>query len=61
MARDRETVCMYYESIGKCKKGREASHKGYCQKCDKYEPRARVKHLNQKKKKLEQIRREERY
>jgi hypothetical protein len=61
MARDREIVCLYYESIGKCKKGRAACHKGYCQKCDKYYPRARVKQLNQKKKKLEQIRKEERF
>ncbi|PXV95823.1 hypothetical protein C8E03_101453 [Lachnotalea glycerini] len=61
MAKDRETVCMYYESLGKCKKGRNASHKGYCQKCDKYVPRVRERHINQKKKKLEKIKREERY
>jgi len=61
MARDRETVCMYYESIGVCKKGRDASHKGYCQKCDKYYPRVREKHINQKKKRIEQIRKEEKY
>lgn len=61
MAKDRETVCIYYESIGKCKKGREASHKGYCQHCNKYYPRARVRHINVKKKKLDKLRREERY
>jgi hypothetical protein len=35
MAKLRETVCKYYVSAGVCKKGREASHNGYCQKCDK--------------------------
>jgi hypothetical protein len=52
---------MYYESLGVCKKGRDASHKGYCQKCDKYYPRVREKHINQKKKRIEQIRKEEKY
>jgi hypothetical protein len=61
MAKTRETVCMYYESIGVCKKGREASHTGYCQKCDKYYPRAKVRHINQKKKKLNEIKRKEEY
>ena len=42
MARDRETVCMYYLAAGQCKKGREASHEHYCQRCDKYVPRARA-------------------
>ena len=49
MAKFRETPCKYYEALGTCKKGREACHKGYCQHCDKYEPRARVRHLNRKK------------
>lgn len=61
MARDRETVCMFYESAGVCKKGREASHKGYCQKCDKYYPRSKERHIDVKKKKLDKIRSEERY
>lgn len=39
MAKDRITICMYYLSCGEiCKKGREAEHNGYCQKCDKYKP-----------------------
>ncbi len=59
MAKDRETPCKYYICAGKCEKGREAEHKGYCQKCDKYLPRAKVRHLNMKKKKLEKIRRNE--
>jgi hypothetical protein len=59
MARTRETVCKYYKSAGECSKGREASHNGYCQKCDKYEPRARVRHINMKKKKLNDIRSKE--
>ncbi len=33
------------------------NYKGYCQKCDKYYPRVRVRHLNIKKQKLDKIRR----
>lgn len=61
MAKYRETVCMYYVALGKCKKGRDASHDHYCQKCDKYYPRAKVRHLNKKKQKIEEIRKNERY
>ena len=46
MAKDREIVCKYYASLGVCEKGREASHRGYCQRCDKYIPRAYVKTVN---------------
>lgn len=49
MSKYRETPCKYYISCGSCEKGREASHKTYCQHCDKYEPRAKVRHLNKKK------------
>lgn len=61
MAKLRETVCIHYISTGKCEKGREACHKGYCQTCDKYYPRAKVRHLNVKKQKLEKIRKNEKY
>jgi hypothetical protein len=61
MAKLRETVCLYYVALGECKKGREANHKGYCQKCDKYYPRARVHHINVKKKKLDKIKSAEWY
>lgn len=61
MAKLRETVCMHYVSMGVCKKGREANHNGYCQKCDKYYPRAKVRHINMKKKKLDKIRLNEKY
>jgi hypothetical protein len=61
MAKTRETVCKYYKAMGECSKGREASHMGYCQKCDKYEPRARIRHINEKKKKLLEIRAKEKY
>ena len=61
IAKYRETVCMYYEAVGKCKKGRDASHHNYCQKCDKYYPRAKVKHLNKKKQKIQEIGKNERY
>ena len=59
MAKYRETPCMYYIAFGECKKGRTASHKDYCQTCDKYYPRAKVRYLNQKKLKLDKIRRKE--
>ena len=59
MARDRETVCMYYVAAGQCKKGRDAAHTHYCQRFDKYVPRARVRHKNQKKEKLRRIKERE--
>ncbi len=49
MAKFRETPCIYYICKGECEKGRDASYKGYCQKCDKYTPRAKMKHKNRKK------------
>lgn len=61
MARLRETPCLYYVCVGECKKGREAEHNGYCQRCDKYRPRARVRHINKKKEKLNKIRKNEKY
>lgn len=61
MAKLRETVCMYYKALGECEKGREANHHGYCQKCDKYYPRAKMHHINQKKKELDKIKEKERY
>ncbi|NBH72032.1 hypothetical protein D3Z51_08370 [Clostridiaceae bacterium] len=59
MAHDRETVCMYYVAAGQCKKGREASHMHYCQRCGKYVPRARLRHRNRKREKLEKIQKRE--
>ena len=59
MAKDRITVCEYYVCAELCKKGRKADYNGYCQKCDKYKPRAKEKHLNKKKEKLEKIRKAE--
>lgn len=61
MAKDRIEPCVYYICAGKCEKGREADYKGYCQKCKKYVPRARIKHVNQKKEKLNKIREKERW
>lgn len=61
MAKYRETVCMYYVSAGECKKGREASHEHYCQKCNKYYPRAKVRYINKKKQKLQKIKASEKY
>lgn len=59
--KDRLTPCKFYICKGECKKGREADHKTYCQHCDKYYPRARVRHLNKKKEKLAKIRKNEKY
>lgn len=59
MAKDRITPCVYYECVGKCAKNRDASYSGYCQKCDKYKPRAKERHLNLKKEKLNKIRSKE--
>lgn len=56
MAKYRETPCMYYIAYGECKKGRKASHKDYCQHCDKYQPRAKVHHINKKKQYNDKIR-----
>ena len=59
MAKDRLTPCKSYVCEGECKKGRTAEHKGYCQRCDKYKARARIRHLNLKKLKLNKIREKE--
>lgn len=57
MAKDRETPCLYYVCVGLCKKGRKVDHVHYCQKCSKYRPRAKVRHLNRKKAELDKIKR----
>ena len=49
MATYREVPCVNYISHGNCKKKRNADHNGYCQKCDKYYPRAKVRSINKKK------------
>ena len=59
MAKDRLTPCLFYVCKGECKKGRNAEHSGYCQKCDKYKPTVREHRVNKKKQKLEQIRKKE--
>lgn len=59
MAKDRITPCEFYICAGVCKKKRKAEHSGYCQKCDKYKPRVRERHLNMKKQKLEQLRKKD--
>lgn len=49
MAKYRETPCKHYIALGQCAKGRGACHRTYCQHCGKYEPRAKVRHINKKK------------
>ena len=62
MAKDRVEICESYVCANSpCEKGREANHSGYCQRCDKYKPRAHIKHPNMKKAKLEKIRKSEKY
>ena len=61
MAKTRETPCLYYVCAGECEKGRKAEHNGYCQRCGKYTPRARVRHVNKKKEKLQKWHKRERY
>ena len=53
MAKFRETLCKYYICKGSCMKNKDAEYKGVCQHCTKYEPRAKVKHENKKKKYLD--------
>lgn len=55
MAKYRETPCKYYIAFGECQNGRSACHKAYCQHCDKYEPRAKVKHKNRKREALQKV------
>lgn len=59
MAKTRETICLYYICAGKCDKGRKADHNHYCQICDKYKPRARIKNINKKKEKINKIKKNE--
>ena len=61
MAKDRIEPCISYICKGECKKGRDANHNGYCQKCNKYVPRVRERHKNMKKEKLEKIRKNDDY
>lgn len=49
MAKYREIPCKYYQALGQCEKGRDASHRTYCQHCGKYEPRAKIRCVNKKK------------
>ena len=61
MAKLRETPCLYYIAKGECSKGREAEHSGYCQHCNKYKPRAKIRHLNKKKQYLEKLKKGDKY
>lgn len=59
MAEYREAVCKFYIALGECSKGRDACHKGYCQRCNKYIPRAKVRKMNRKRSILEKMRKKE--
>lgn len=58
MSKDRITPCKFYVCYGECEKKRDADIFGYCQTCDKYQPRAKIKYKNHKKEKLDKYRRE---
>ena len=57
--KDRIEPCKFYVCKDECEEGREADHNGYCQRCDKYVPRVKKKHLNIKKQKLAKIKTKE--
>ena len=59
MAEYREAVCKFYVALGECSKGRDACHKGYCQRCNKYIPRSKVRKVNKKRSALEKMRKKE--
>lgn len=47
MAKKRVEVCQFYIAFGVCEKGHNASHKEYCQTCDKYIPKSGKRYLEQ--------------
>ena len=57
MAKYREIPCKFYIAKGICEKNRKAELRGYCQRCMKYVPRAKVKYKNKKIDKLSQLKR----
>lgn len=59
MAHYRETPCEFYICKNSCKKDKKAEHNGLCQTCDKYRPRAKVRHINKKKQYLDKLKRKE--
>lgn len=56
MSKFKETICKHYICAGECELGKEAAHKGYCQHCTYYEPRANMKYKNRKKEYNEKLR-----
>lgn len=59
MAHDREIPCLHYICAGSCCKKRAADHYHYCQRCDQYVPRAKVRLRNRKRDKLTQLKNNE--
>lgn len=57
MAEFRVQPCKNYICEGECRYGKDAEHKGLCQRCTRYIPRSKEKGQNRKKK-YEGIRRE---
>ena len=59
MAKYREEICEKYICVHQCTEDKDAVHESTCQKCSKYVPRVRRKHLNKKKIELDKIRTKE--
>ncbi len=49
MAVYREIPCKFYIAFQQCETGRKAEHRGYCQHCKKYIPRAHLRRFDRRK------------
>ena len=61
MAKTREIVCIHYISKGNCDLGKDAEFYGLCQTCPQYrkKPGSKQARVDNRKKKLDKIRRKE--
>ena len=63
MAKTREIVCIHYMAAGECDLGKKAEFYGHCQTCPTYKKKKGMKpaRVNNKRKKLEKIRKKDLY
>lgn len=63
MAKTREIVCIHYQHEGSCDLGKDATFYGHCQTCKTYKKRTGAKpaRTDNRRQKLDRIRRKERY
>lgn len=61
MAKTREVACIHYQNEGSCALGKECSFYGHCQTCKTYKktPGGRPARTDNRKHKLDRIRRKE--